>query len=115
MSINEPQHDPADLLDELDAIIREQQLLQARTIALQARYKSLEAYADRYDKPGPSWAHREFGSVNVKSTVDRLRYAARDMKWPVEWAVMAREEAEKLQEYPQPDRELDGTGRRRPL
>lgn len=100
MSTNEPQHDPADLLDELDAIMREQELLQARTIALQARYKSLEAHADRYDK-----GYEEFGSVNVKWTVNNLGAAAREMAAPVVWATMARELAVKVQEYPQPERE----------
>ncbi|MFD0362668.1 hypothetical protein ACFQZZ_14585 [Nocardia sp. GCM10030253] len=107
MSTNEPLHDPADLLDELDAIMREQELLQARTTALQARYKSLENHADRYDKrTSLGVGYEEFGSVNIKSTVDRLGHAAREMKTPLVWAVMAREDAEKLREYPRPERDL---------
>lgn len=110
MSASEPLHDPADLLDELDAVIREQTLLRLRTMALQARYRALEAHADRYDKPGPSgktWDAEEFGSVNIRSVVDRLGYAAKEMRWPVEWAAMGREPAEKIREYPQPERGVE--------
>ncbi|MFD0362741.1 hypothetical protein ACFQZZ_14955 [Nocardia sp. GCM10030253] len=101
MSTNEPPHDPADLLDELDAIIREQELLQARTTALQARYKSLEAQADRYDK-----GYEEFGSVNVKWTANNVGAAARGMTAPLTWSQAARGLAEKIREYPQREREL---------
>ncbi|MBF6298479.1 hypothetical protein IU459_13115 [Nocardia amamiensis] len=106
MSINEPLHDPADLLDELDAIIREQELLRQRTVALQARYRALEAHADRYDKPGPyEWLPEEFGSVNVEAVVQRLDCAADSMYYPAKWFVSARECAAKVREYPQSDRE----------
>ncbi|MEV0294214.1 hypothetical protein [Nocardia sp. NPDC050710] len=106
MSANELFHDPAELLDELDSIIREQELLRQRTIALQARYRELEPHADRFDKPGPQgWSREEFGSVNVDSTVTRLGYAASEMEHPLKWAAMARRDAAKLREYPQPQRD----------
>ncbi|WP_327114160.1 hypothetical protein OHB12_33670 [Nocardia sp. NBC_01730] len=111
MSTSEPLHDPADLLDELDAIIRERELLRQRTVVLQARYRALEAHADRYDKPGPTeWCPEEFGSVNIEGTVKRLGYAAEDMAAvSARWLGSARELAEKVREYPQPEREQADT------
>ncbi|MGK8559568.1 hypothetical protein [Nocardia gipuzkoensis] len=107
MSINEPLHDPTDLLDELDAVIREQELLRQRAIALQARYRALEPHADRYDKPGPyEWMPEEFGSVNIEAVVQRLDCAADSvMYYPAKWFVSARAHAAKVREYPQPERE----------
>ncbi|WP_174188474.1 hypothetical protein [Nocardia barduliensis] len=107
MSANEPLHDPADLLDELDAVIRAQELLQQRTVALQARYQALEAHAERYDKPGDQpWSYDEYGEVNVKYTAKRLGYAANDMAGTVKYTLRpARELAAKVREYPQPERE----------
>ncbi|MBF6134990.1 hypothetical protein IU501_18515 [Nocardia otitidiscaviarum] len=105
MSANEPLHDPADLLDELDAMIREQESLRQRAIALQARYRALEAHADQFDKPGPNpWLPEEFGSVNVEAAVQRLDCAADSMYYPAKWFVSAREYAAKVREYPQPER-----------
>ncbi|MGY5308192.1 hypothetical protein [Nocardia gipuzkoensis] len=106
MSANEPLHDPADLFDELDAVIRAQELLWQRTVVLQARYRALEAHADLYDKPGPNeWLPEEFGSVNVEAVVQRLDCAADSMNYPATWFVSAREYAAKVREYPQPERE----------
>ncbi|WP_406272501.1 hypothetical protein OH799_32890 [Nocardia sp. NBC_00881] len=107
MSASEPLHNPADLLDELDAIIREQEFLQLRTTALQGRYKALESHADRYDKPGPQpWQCEELGSVNVKYTASGLGYAAGDMAGTLKhWLRHVRELAEKVREYPQPEYE----------
>lgn len=110
MSANEPMHDPADLLDELDAIIREQELLRQRTIALQARYRALEPHADRYNKPGnTSWGCDEYGEINVKYTAERLGYAVKDMAGAVKYGLgPARELAVKVREYPEPQREQVG-------
>ncbi|MGY1871988.1 hypothetical protein [Nocardia gipuzkoensis] len=109
MSANEPLHDPVDLLDELDAIIREQELLRQRSVALQARYRALEPIADRYNKPGPEsrpWDTEEFGSVNVKWTAKNLDTAVEGMASVSQrWLWAARELAAKVREYPQPDRE----------
>ncbi|MFE9323551.1 hypothetical protein ACIHDR_19550 [Nocardia sp. NPDC052278] len=108
MSVNESFH-PLELLDELDAIAREQELLRLRTTALQARYRALEPYADLFNKPGPDdkpWSCKEYGSVNVKYTVQHLGRAAHDMADTVKyWLHSAHELAEKVREYPQPELE----------
>lgn len=107
MSINEPFHDPVELLDELDSIIREQELLRQRTIALQARYKALEPFAARFNKPGKREGFsEEFGSINVKFSAKSLGYAVRDMAGTLQYGLLpARELAEKIREYPQPERD----------
>ncbi|WP_329405959.1 hypothetical protein OG563_30470 [Nocardia vinacea] len=107
MSVNEPFHDPAELLDELDSIIREQELLRLRTIALQARYKALESHADRFDKPGKhEWLPEEYGRINVEYSARFLLHAAGDMAGTAKYGLVpARELAEKIREYPQPERE----------
>jgi hypothetical protein len=99
----EPFNDPAELLDELDSIISEQRLLRLRVQALQARYRELEPFADRFDKPGPEeWSSPEtFGSVNVESAVIRLDYAAKSIDSPETWLQAAAESAMKVREYPQ--------------
>ncbi|MFI6364169.1 hypothetical protein ACIBG0_15615 [Nocardia sp. NPDC050630] len=106
MSVNESFH-PLELLDELDAVIREQELLQLRTIALRARYRALEPYADLFNKPGPDgkpWSCEEYGSVNVKYTAAWLGDAARDMARTLKYHLRpARELAAKIREYPQPE------------
>ncbi|MBF6296809.1 hypothetical protein IU459_04525 [Nocardia amamiensis] len=107
MSVNEPLHDPADLLDELDAVIREQELLRLRAIALQARYRALEPFAGRYDKPGNTpWACDEYGELNVKYTAEGLGSAADDMARTLKYGLRyVRGLAAKVREYPQPERE----------
>lgn len=111
MSTNEPFHDPADLLDELDAIIREQESLRHRTVALAAKYRSLGVHADRFDKPGPTeWSMPEtFGRVNVETTAGRLGYVHETyMDAPLDFLYLARESACKVREYPRPEREQAG-------
>ncbi|WP_433193826.1 hypothetical protein ACQP1G_34275 [Nocardia sp. CA-107356] len=107
MSLSEPFHDPAELLDELDSIIHEQELLRLRTIALQARYKALEAHADRFDKPGKHELFpEEYGRINVEYAARNLGDAARDMAGTWKYHLgPARELAAKVREYPQPERE----------
>lgn len=110
MGTNEPFHDPADLLDELDAIIREQESLRHRTIALAATYRSLEAHAARFDKPGRTgWLPEEYGHLNVEFTAERLGDAVRYMAHvPTYGLYPAREHAVKVREYPRPEREQAG-------
>ncbi|MGW1741332.1 hypothetical protein ACWCPQ_21305 [Nocardia sp. NPDC001965] len=106
----EPFNDPADLLDELDSIIREQQLLRLRVEALQARYRELEPYAERFDKPGLNeWSTPEtFGSVNIESAVNRLDAVVREMAWSQKWLQMTATVAAKVQEYPRRQLVVDG-------
>jgi hypothetical protein len=108
MSLNEPLHDPADLLDELDAVIRAQELLQQRVIALQALYRALESHAEsgRFDKLGPDGRIEIFGTVNVGSTVSRLEAVTNPyMDAPLDFLRLAREVAVEVREYPRPERE----------
>ncbi|WP_433629094.1 hypothetical protein [Nocardia sp. CA-120079] len=108
MSVNESFH-PLELLDELDAIVREQELLRLRTIALQARYRALGPHADLFNKPGSDgkpWSCEEYGRVNVKYTAQHLGSAAHDMAATLKYGLhSAHELAEKVREYPQPERE----------
>jgi hypothetical protein len=108
MSTDEPLHDPVDLLDEADAIIREQELLRLRVIALQARYRALEVHAGsgRFDKLDESGWREEFGSVNVKFAAIRLGDAADDMSSTLQYHLLpVRELAEKVREYPRSESE----------
>ncbi|MFF0529559.1 hypothetical protein ACFYT3_14315 [Nocardia amikacinitolerans] len=111
MSAAELFHDPVELSDELDDVIRAQEMLRQRTIALQARYRALQPLAEsgRYDKPGEhAYATEEFGSVNVEGTARRLETAVRDMDSALKyWLTGARELAVKVREYPRPEREQD--------
>lgn len=104
-------NDPVDLLDELDSIIRAQEILRHRMIALGARYAALEPYADRFDEPDPEipWLSRTYGSVNIDSAKDRLSVAARRSEEASAWLSMADECAEKIREYPKSEREQDGS------
>ena len=98
----EPIHDPIDLLDELDSIIRAQNMLRHRTIALQARYATLQPHADRFDQQDPASDYRrlQIGAVNVESAALRLGYAAESDNG-MAWLAIARESAAKIREYPQ--------------
>lgn len=111
MSAPEPFHDPVELSDELDDIIRVQEMLRQRTAALQARYRALQSHADqgRYDKPGKyEYLPEEFGKVNVNSTANRLGYVHETyMEAPLAFLRSARESAVKVREYPRPEREPD--------
>lgn len=110
MSIDEPFFDPEDLLDELDSIIAEQEILQRRTVALQARYAALEPYAERFNQPNPDvdYLSLEYGSVNVESVVRRLDSAATFAPIVGGWLTSARESASAIREYPQ--RECEQVG-----
>ncbi|MGW4329694.1 hypothetical protein ACWEKR_27840 [Nocardia sp. NPDC004573] len=108
MSLNEPLHDPADLSDELDAVICAQELLRQRVIALQGRYRALEAHAEagQFDKPSDSGSPvpEEFGCVNVEWTAKNLDVAAGHMAGTLKYSLRpARELAVKVREY-QPER-----------
>ncbi|WP_435590778.1 hypothetical protein [Nocardia sp. bgisy118] len=108
MNAPEPFYDPVELADELDDIIRAQELLRQRTIALQARYQALQSHADqgRYDKPGKYdySTPEEFGSVNVNSTANRLGYVHETyMNAPLTFLRSALETAVKVREYPRPE------------
>ncbi|WP_054813388.1 hypothetical protein [Nocardia arizonensis] len=108
MSTNEPLHDPVDLLDELDAITREQELLRQRVVALRAKYRSLESFADAggFDKFGRyEFVPEEFGRVNVDAVSTRLEYTADALRAPDKWLRSARECAVKVREYPRESRE----------
>ncbi|MBH0777271.1 hypothetical protein [Nocardia bovistercoris] len=114
MSVNEPLHDPVELLGELNAVIREQELLRQRMVALQAKYRSLESFAEAggFDKPGRyEFLPEEFGRVNLDAATARLDDAADAMSGPERWLRLAREYAAKVREYPRPDRsEADSMG-----
>ncbi|MEV4234046.1 hypothetical protein AB0J47_02585 [Nocardia sp. NPDC049737] len=107
--MSEPFHDPVELLDELDSIIQAQELLRQCAIALQARYAALEPHAERYNNPPPSGDRspiEEYGRINVKYTAIRLGDAVKAMAGTAEFHLHpARELAEKVREYPQPERE----------
>ncbi|MEV0769942.1 hypothetical protein [Nocardia salmonicida] len=108
MSIDEPFFDPDDLLDELDSIIREQAILEARTTALRARYAALKPFADRYNEPGdgPYSFPKEHGSINVEYAAKYLGDASRHMESTATHGLNpARELAAKVREYPAPERE----------
>ncbi|PXX66938.1 hypothetical protein DFR70_103693 [Nocardia tenerifensis] len=92
MSANEPVHDPAVLLDELDAIIREQELLRQRTAVLQTSYQALE--------PSPN----SFDRVDIKATANRLSYVHESyMDAPLVFLRLARESASSIGERRQRD------------
>ncbi|MFD4461321.1 hypothetical protein [Nocardia sp. NPDC058480] len=107
MTIDEPFFDPDDLLDELDSIIAEQEILQRRTVALQARYAALEPYAERYNQPDPEidYLSLTYGSVNVESATRRLDAAVSYAPGLTSWLTSARDSAWKIREYPQVNRE----------
>lgn len=108
MSVSELPHDPADLLDEFDAITREQELLRFRTIALAAKYRALESHADRFNKPGPDeWSFpEEYGDVNVKYSAIRLEDAVQHMESVTKFDLApGRKLAVKVRQWPQPERE----------
>ncbi|WP_280449342.1 hypothetical protein [Nocardia brasiliensis] len=100
MCTNELPHDPAELLDELDAILAEREALKHRMVSLQARYKALEPHADRFDLyPAPSGERSQFGSVNIEATINRLGYAiADDASGNERWLKVARETAARIQD-----------------
>ncbi|WP_028477338.1 hypothetical protein [Nocardia sp. CNY236] len=107
MSLHEPFHDPVELLDELDSIVRAQELLRQRVSALLACYRALGPHAeaglfDRLDEYG--WRD-VFGSLNVEATVDRLGAAVDYMRYSVEWLAAARGLAVQIREYPRPEPE----------
>ncbi|MGV9676364.1 hypothetical protein ACWDSJ_13875 [Nocardia sp. NPDC003482] len=106
MSADESLHDPADLLDELDAIIREQELLRQRAIALAARYRALKPHGERFDKPGPVvGVPEEFGRVNVDFAAQDVQEAAKEMVYVSRWFGLAHNYAALVREYPRPERE----------
>ncbi|WP_328435510.1 hypothetical protein [Nocardia puris] len=103
MNAPEPFHDPVELNDELDDIIRAQEMLRLRMVALQARYRALQSAANegRYDKPsGYKFLPDEFGEVNVESTTNRLDTAAGWTQTVSGWLELARASAVKVREYP---------------
>ncbi|WP_410875277.1 hypothetical protein [Nocardia sp. A7] len=112
MSIDEPFFDPEDLLDELDSIIREQSMLEARTTALRARYAALEPFADRYNEPsGNPFIVKEHGCINVEYAAKYLDDASQHMQLTTKHGLKpARRLAEKVREYPAPEREQVGPG-----
>ncbi|QBS43563.1 hypothetical protein [Nocardia sp. CS682] len=96
----EPVNDPTELLDEIDAITSDQELLRLRVLALQARYRELEPFAERFD----CYPHRdpEFGRVNIESTVRRLADTAKDMAGVRTYGLKpVRETAERIRVYPE--------------
>lgn len=102
---HEPIHDPADLLGELESIMRAQAVLEARTTVLRARYAALEPLADRYDQPGDGLYSppKEHGAINVKYATLYLDDAVSHMQGATTFALIpARRTAEKVREYPQP-------------
>lgn len=102
----EPIHDPSDLLDELDSIIRAQEMLRHRTTALQARYAALESFAEQFDNLG-GVGRAEFGHINVEFTAKNLDEAAARQDYAKDWLSHARELAVKVREYPQPRRSTE--------
>lgn len=101
-------HDPNDLLDELDAVIRENELLSLRMAALQARYEALQGQADagRFDKLDASGWVEVHGSVEVEYTARGVRDAVRNTTWTTQYLRSARELAANVREYPQaPERD----------
>lgn len=106
-----PLHDPAELLAELDSIVRDQESLRQRVIALQARYEELQPDAERFNEPGEyEWETKEFGSLNVKWAAKSLHDAADRIRWPGPWFELAREYAVKVREYRQHDAGRDQVG-----
>ncbi|QBS40407.1 hypothetical protein [Nocardia sp. CS682] len=97
MSTHEPLHEPTVLLAELDSIIREQEQLRQRTVALQARYKALE--------PRPN----SFDAVEIDSTASRLSYVHETyLNAPLAFLRLARESASCIREREQVARQADG-------
>lgn len=96
-------HDPIDLMDELDAVIRENELLIMRMSALQARYEALQGQADagRFDKLDASGWVEVHGDIEVKYTARGLRDAVENSTWTTQYLRSARELAANVREYPQ--------------
>ncbi|MFI5716261.1 hypothetical protein [Nocardia sp. NPDC051750] len=109
----EPFNDPAELLDELDTLISEQQSLRLRAAALSARYRELEQFGDRFDKPGDLFPE-EFGRINVEYAVKYLDSAVKDAEGLLKYSLRpARGLAEKVRVYPQLDQPEIDRGRSR--
>ncbi|WP_040703981.1 hypothetical protein [Nocardia takedensis] len=101
--MNEPFHDPVDLFDELDSIVRAQELLRQRMVALQAKYRALQPYAEagRFDKLDANGWPTEFGAVNVEHTAIGLGDAARLAGGVYDYGLRRTcDLAEKVREYP---------------
>ncbi|WP_378736682.1 hypothetical protein [Nocardia brasiliensis] len=100
MSVNEPLHDPAVLLAELDSIIGEQERLRQRTVALQARYEALEPFPNSFD------------AAEIDATARRLSYVHETyMDAPLDFLRSARDSASCIRECPQREqdaRQVDG-------
>lgn len=101
-------NDPGELLDEMDALLREQELLRRRMVTLGARYRALQGEAEtgRFDKPGRDAAHlcEEYGSLNVKWAAQELGRAATYAENTLGYLRHASADAVKVREYPQPQR-----------
>lgn len=68
--VTDPPHDPPDLLDELDALVRDQELLRLRAVMLAAKYRALEPHSDLWDNyPADD---PEFGEMNIRATARAL-------------------------------------------
>ncbi|MFC8046536.1 hypothetical protein [Nocardia sp. NPDC057353] len=103
-------HDPGELLDELDALLREQMLLQRRMEMLAARYRAVEGPAKdgRFDKPGKDRFEREeYGTLNVRWAAEDLTLATGYAEYGVRYLGRARASAVKVREYPQPQWDRD--------
>ncbi|MFI6310687.1 hypothetical protein ACIBEK_11295 [Nocardia fusca] len=97
----EPFNDPVGLLDELDTLIAEQESLRLRSLALAARYRELEQFGDRFDKPGDLFPE-EYGRINAEFAGKYLDSAVKDVEGLLKYALRpARQLAEKVRVYPQ--------------
>ncbi|MEV0107213.1 hypothetical protein AB0H42_12835 [Nocardia sp. NPDC050799] len=95
----EPFNDPVELLDELDTLIAEQEALRLRSLA--ARYRELEQFGDRFDKPGDPFPE-EYGRINAEFAGKYLDSAVKDVEGLLKYALRpARQLAEKVRVYPQ--------------
>lgn len=96
-------HDPNELLDELDAVIREHELLGLRMTALQARYQALQERADagQFDKLDASGWVEVHGGVEVEYTARGVGDAVRNATWTTRYLRSARELAANVRVYPQ--------------
>jgi len=76
----DPHHDPDDLLDELDAIIRDRDLLHRRMLALAAKYRAIQPWSELWSREGvpvgDGFEGYEFGDMHIGNTVQNLRSAA---------------------------------------
>lgn len=101
--VGDPPHDPADLLDEIDALVRDQEMLRQRALTLAAKYRAIEPWADLWSRDGvqtdegsEGYVH---GDLNINRTVGALSGTAQFIEGAQGYLAEARGHAATVREY----------------